>query len=150
MRLVQQEMFLERCATVNRLQCAFPSRQSPRWSKMRRFAGTDGVCQRCEGGQYDELCSAATKACRGKPMALPVQTTRQTTVSCNHVGSQSAGMQGGAHTCSCGYEGRAPTNRSWGRRAACGMRAARVQGAEALLVDMIVTHASTLNCRSSS
>ena len=34
-------------------------------------------------------------------------------------------------------------NRSWGRRAACGMRAARVQGAEALLVDMIATHAST-------
>ena len=45
------------------------------------------------------------------------------------------------HTCSCGYEGRIQTGAR--RRAACGMRAARVQGAEALLVDMIVTHAST-------
>ena len=48
------------------------------------------------------------------------------------------------HTCSCGYEkyeGRTQTGA--GRRAACGMCAARVQGAEALLVDMIVTHAST-------
>ena len=58
-----------------------------------------GRCE-AEGGQHDKLCSAAptaTKACRGKSKALPVQTTRQTTVSCNHVGSQSAGMQGGAH-----------------------------------------------------
>ena len=44
-------------------------------------------------------------------------------------------------TCSCGYEYERRTQA--GRRAACGMRAARVQGAEALLVDVIVTHAST-------
>ena len=44
-------------------------------------------------------------------------------------------------TCSCGYEYERQTQA--GRRAACGIRAARVQGAEALLVDVIVTHAST-------
>jgi hypothetical protein len=45
------------------------------------------------------------------------------------------------HTCSCGYECR--NQAGVGRRAACGMRAARIQGAEGFLVDMIVTCAST-------
>jgi hypothetical protein len=74
-------------------------------------------------------------------MAVPVQTTGQATVSYNHVASQSAGMQGGAHVLMRGYEGR--NQAGVGRRAACGMRAARFQGAEGFLVDMIVTCAST-------
>ena len=40
--LVQREMFLKRCATVNRLLCAFPSPPGgPKWED----SGTDRVCQ---------------------------------------------------------------------------------------------------------
>jgi len=56
--------------------------------------------ERCEGGKYDELCSAAPTATKALSWNLNGSTCANhpaPTVSYNHVGSQSDGMQGGAN-----------------------------------------------------
>jgi len=68
------------------------------------------------------------RLCLGTSMALPVQTTQHRRwVTIMLAASLTACRVGQTCSCGYGYEGRTQA----GHRAACGMRAARVQGAEA-------------------